>query len=94
MQFGEMYTYLDLWQAVEDSSCHLPDYFAAGFWEHEFYGQYFWSKGPKPPYFNKSCQRLTEIVCREKGCGHPESPFKLIGPKQAAPVRFKKKARQ
>lgn len=81
-QFGESYTYLDLWQAVEDSSRHLPDYFAAGFWEHEFYGQYFWSSGPKPSSFNESCQRLTEARCREKGYGHPESAFKLIGPKQ------------
>ncbi|MCM2344006.1 MAG: hypothetical protein NDJ24_05540 [Alphaproteobacteria bacterium] len=82
LQFGESYTYLDLWQAVEESSRHLPDYFAAAFWEHEFYGRYFWSSGPKPSHFNDSCQRLTEAVCREKGYGHPESPFKLIGPKQ------------
>lgn len=81
-QFGVNYTYLDLWRAVEESSCHLPDYFAAGFWEHEIYGKFFWHKGTKPPGFDAVHQRLTELTCREKGHGHPESPFKLIGPKQ------------
>lgn len=81
-QFGHNYTYMDLWRAVDESSSHLADYFAAGFWEHEIFGAYFWSMGKKPESFDERHQRLTEKLCREKGEGAPESPFKLIGPKQ------------
>ena len=81
-QFGEAYTYLDLWRAVEESSSSLPDYFAQGFWQHEIYGRPFWTSGPRPSHFDAARQRLTERVCREGGYGNPESPFKLIGPKQ------------
>lgn len=81
-QFGKDYTYFDLWQAVEDSSKSLPDYFAEGFWQHDVYGHHFWTKGSRPSHFDAARQRVTEHVCREKGYGNPESPFKLIGPKQ------------
>lgn len=81
-QFGPHYTYIDLWRAVDETSRDLPNFFAEGFWCHKIYGRHFWLAGPKPPSFKEHRQRITEKVCRDQGYGLPESPFKLIGPKQ------------
>ena len=78
-QFGDNYDYRDLWRAVDDAAAAQDNYFAGGYWQ--LYPAHFWSEGKKPAHIILS-KRLTEIVCGESGYGWPESPFKLLGPKQ------------
>lgn len=80
-QFGDDYSYLDLWSEVNRLNSSLSNFYAKGFWTHPRYRHLFWSEGPKPQSF-VHYERLTEKYCRLEGHGHPESPFKLIGPKQ------------
>ncbi len=80
-QFGDDFTYFNLWRAIEKTSVNLSNYLAAGFWEHPEYASYFWTQGKKPQHLTLP-KRITEIACGEGGYGWPESPFKLIGPKQ------------
>lgn len=80
-QFGNTYDYCDLWQAVEDANVDQPNYFAGGYWTHADHAMHFWTEGKMKPGYTMP-QRLTEIVCRQCGYGAPESPFKMIGPKQ------------
>lgn len=80
-QFGPNSTVTDLWQAVEAANTDQPNYFAGGYWTHGSHARYFWTSGKKPEGFVMP-RRLTEQVCGENGFGWPESPFKLIGPKQ------------
>lgn len=81
LQFGECYDHLDVWSAVEKSCEDQDNFFAGGFWASETYGRYFWTSGKKPAHLTLP-KRKIEQVCGEKGYGWPESPFKLIGPKQ------------
>ena len=78
-QFGSSYDYNDLWAAVEAKSAHQDNFFAGGYWEH--YPQYFWTHGKRPAHITLP-KRATEIACSAAGYGNPESPFKLLGPKQ------------
>lgn len=78
-QFGQNYDYRDLWHAVESANLKNDNFFAEGFWQK--YPQYFWTGGPKPAHISLP-KRLTEITCGQAGYGWPESPFKLLGPKQ------------
>lgn len=79
-QFGKGYTFRDLWLAVEESSHNLPDFYAKGFWTHYVYAPYFWTGGKQDGF--KLHRRQTENRCGALGYGFPESPFKMIGPKQ------------
>jgi Protein of unknown function (DUF429) len=46
-------------------------------------GPYLWRTGEKPPWFSKETAfRQTDRACQAKAFGNPESPLKLIGPKQ------------
>ena len=78
-QFGNTYTYKDLWAAVENKSKKNDNFFAGGYWE--CYPQFFWTHGKMPEHM-KFPKRQTEITCSANGYGNPESPFKLIGAKQ------------
>lgn len=78
-QFGEDYDFRTLWQAVEKSSGAFDNFFAGGFWEA--WPEYFWTQGKKPDSVTLP-KRVTEQACIAAGLGHPESPFKLLGPKQ------------
>lgn len=80
-QFGKEYTAADLWRAVDDANTNEPNFFAGGFWTHPHYERYFWCSGTMPDGFLMP-RRQTEIMCGQSGLGWPESPFKLIGPKQ------------
>lgn len=80
-QFGQTYTAQDLWHAVDNANKDHPNYFAAGYWKHELHRRYFWMEGKRPTGFAMP-RRMTEQICGESGFGWPESPFKLIGPKQ------------
>lgn len=81
LQFGADYSYLDVWRAVEDANTGNGNYFAGGYWTHHDYGRHFWTVGTRPEGFTMP-RRLVERLCGESGHGWPESPFKLIGPKQ------------
>ncbi|MFK7839814.1 MAG: hypothetical protein AB8B83_05730 [Bdellovibrionales bacterium] len=78
-QFGNNYDYNDLWCAVERESKRCANFFAGGYWQSNC--EFFWTQGKMPPNMQFP-KRQTEIICRERGFGHPESPFKLIGAKQ------------
>lgn len=78
-QFGKSYNYKTLWGDVEAKSKQDANFLAQGFWEA--WPQYFWTEGKQPAHITLP-KRTTETVCGEAGCGWPESPFKLLGPKQ------------
>lgn len=80
-QFGRGYTYDRLWRAVERASSNTKGFYAKGFWEHPKFAPYFWTSGKRKNDFMVH-RRQTEIACSKQGYGFPESPFKMIGPKQ------------
>jgi hypothetical protein len=70
-----------LW-AVVDALCRQTDnFYAEGFWTHPSIRDDFWQAGKQPLAWHGH-RRLTEQACAAQGYGWPESPFKLIGPKQ------------
>ena len=79
VQFGKSYNYKDLWSDVEARSKGDGNFLAKGYWEA--WPQYFWTEGKQPAHITLP-KRLTETTCGEAGLGWPESPFKLLGPKQ------------
>ena len=81
IQFGSDYQYTDLWNAVDVCCAQTPDFFAGGYWQHKDHRRYFWEAGRMPDGFITPL-RLTEQACIANGLGVPESPFKLLGPKQ------------
>ncbi len=80
-QFGKNATAKDLWAGVHRICQDEDNFSAARFWTHKTYQKYFWHSGKKPENFSLS-QRIVETQCAALGLGSPESPFKLIGPKQ------------
>jgi len=78
-QFGKEYNYSDLWSAVESVNQNEANFYAGRYWQA--HPEYFWEVGKKPDHITLP-KRLTEITCGEAGYGWPESPFKLLGPKQ------------
>ena len=80
-QFGQNYIYKDLWERVEEICQDQSDFYASEFWHHPDFAPYFWTRGQKPQDLALT-RRITEQSCKEQGVGVPESPFKLIGPKQ------------
>jgi hypothetical protein len=80
-QFGADYTAKDLWAAVEAANYDHPNFFAGGYWTHKKHAAHFWTEGKRPDGFALP-RRATEEACGQSGLGWPESPFKLIGPKQ------------
>lgn len=80
-QCGDEYSCFDLWRNVEEANIDLPNFYAENFWRHDDHKKFFWVEGKRLPGFEMP-QRLTELACRVAGLGFPESPFKLIGPKQ------------
>lgn len=82
-QFGVGAHYKNLWESVETISEPHSNLGTENFWNQEPFTNYFWTKGTKPHWFDeKSLRRMTESKCIEQGLGIPESPFKMIGPKQ------------
>ena len=80
-QFPEAQSAFNLWEKVDEYSQEAGNYFAQPFWTHANIKNTFWLKGKKPENFTIE-KRLAEIMCGQQGFGWPESPFKLIGPKQ------------
>lgn len=78
-QFGKGANYRDLWRAVDDGSKGAPNFFAQKYWQS--WPQYFWTEGKRPDHITLP-RRVIENECGKAGLGWPESPFKLIGPKQ------------
>ena len=71
----------ELW-ALIDSVCEAEaDYFGGSFAEDSRFAAGFWVRGKKPDGFELP-HRATELACRAAGHGAPESPYKLLGPKQ------------
>ncbi len=71
----------DLWHAVERAAKADAGFYGAAFAEN--HPAFFWMSGKKPTHLPSPLpQRATEIACGVAGLGYPESPFKLIGPKQ------------
>lgn len=79
-QFGSCCSYQHLWQTVEETSKTLDDFYAGGFWTHDHFKKYFWTSGKQNGFTLP--RRQTENTCGAQGFGYPESPFKMIGPKQ------------
>ena len=79
--FGRDATAMDLWNAVEKACAADAGFFGGAF--AQAYPQLFWLSGKKPSHLPDPLpRRLTETACGQAGLGYPESPFKLIGPKQ------------
>lgn len=71
----------DLWRAVEDI-CQT-DNTLCGTDFALAHPDFFWMSGKKPAHMPDPLpRRQTEIACANAGLGYPESPFKMIGPKQ------------
>lgn len=80
---GEGCTYLDIWRQIDAICADSPNFFAGKFWQHEHCKDLFWTGGVQPEWFIKdNLTRETERACVDKGLGHPENTFKLLGPKQ------------
>lgn len=79
-QLGPSYSYQDLWRAVEQTSADQADFYAEGFWTDDRYKKAFWISGEQNGFVLP--RRKTEEACGTQGYGFPESPFKMIGPKQ------------
>ena len=79
-QFGPGWDFTTLWREVDDHSRDLPDFYAKGFWTSAKYRSFFWTSGKQNGF--KLPRRRTEQECGNQGYSFPESPFKLIGPKQ------------
>ena len=78
---GKGKTAPDLWAMVDDVNHNQANLFAGDVWTHHKFKADFWVEGKRPDEFQMP-QRITEILCAQRGYGHPESPFKLIGAKQ------------
>jgi hypothetical protein len=71
----------DLWAHIERLAGEAENFSGEAVWQHTEMTRFFWHSGPRHADF-RIVQRLAEVVCGEAGHGYPESPFKLIGPKQ------------
>ena len=78
-QLGPQRRCYDLWAQVDDLNSDVDNFFAGNFWRK--YHRDFWVEGTKPDHMDLP-KRLTEEACGRSGYGWPESPFKLLGPKQ------------
>lgn len=74
-------TVFDLWERVEAAAAGAPDFLGSPFAAHPAYAADFWSGGRQPAWYADP-HRATERACRADGHGAPQSPYKLIGPKQ------------
>lgn len=72
---------VDLWQYLDERAGGVPNYYARAIWEHADVAHHYWHTGPEPTGFLRHSRR-TEDLCSKVDLGRPESPFKLIGPKQ------------
>lgn len=70
-----------LWAEVDRCSWPAVNFLAEGYWMHPSVAPLFWCSGRRPPGW-KGPRRSTEQACIDIGLGTPESPFKLLGPKQ------------
>jgi hypothetical protein len=73
------YDAASLWKAIEQVCAHHADYYGGAFADH--HAPLFWRSGKRPVDFAEH-HRATELACRDKGLGAPESPLKLVGAKQ------------
>jgi len=71
----------DLWALVDRVCAGDADLLGTGFVVAPGFGGGFWRTGTRDPAFVLP-QRGTERACRADGLGMPESPYKLIGPRQ------------
>lgn len=71
----------DLWADIERLADSAENFSGERVWQHLEMVRFFWHSGPRREDF-RIVQRSTEIACGAAGHGYPESPFKLIGPKQ------------
>lgn len=71
----------DLWAHIERLADDAANFSGEHIWQHAEMTRFFWHAGPRRDNF-KIVQRFAEIACGAAGHGYPESPFKLIGPKQ------------
>ncbi len=71
----------DLWTHIERLAGSAENFSGENVWQHPNMVRFFWHAGPRRDDF-KIVQRLAEVACGAAGYGYPESPFKLIGPKQ------------
>lgn len=80
-QFPHIQSVYELWAQIDTICKNEANFYAEAFWSQPKNKKYFWTQGKQPSHI-KLPKRLTEIACAAQGFGHPESPFKLLGPKQ------------
>jgi hypothetical protein len=80
--FGADADIFSIWRDVDKVCQDDSNFYARKFWTHEDYNNCFWVEGAKPAWFSQNSKRQTEHAVSNMNLGNPESPFKLIGPKQ------------
>jgi hypothetical protein len=80
--FGADADIFSIWRDVDSVCQDDSNFYARKFWTHKNYSHFFWVEGAKPAWFNQDLKRQTEHAVSNMNLGNPESPFKLIGPKQ------------
>jgi hypothetical protein len=89
--FEEQYGYLggttsineifDLWSFIDRKSAADPDFGCASFVHDPDHSHLFWLRSAKPSQWANR-KRMTEHACAKATGTHPDTLFKLIGPKQ------------
>ena len=70
-----------LWAFIEDKSAADRDFGCSTFVSHPDRAHLFWIQSKQPPdWINR--KRRTESACREVTRTHPDTLYKLVGPKQ------------
>jgi hypothetical protein len=70
-----------LWSLIDAVCAAETDCGAQAFLADARFSPFFWMAGKRDPAW-RAFTRATEDACRAEGAGHPETPLKLIGPKQ------------
>jgi hypothetical protein len=70
-----------LWDAVEAACAGFDDFHGGAYTALPAVAALYWSRGAMPAGWVDR-HRATELACRAAGLGAPQSPYKLIGPRQ------------
>jgi hypothetical protein len=78
---GGDYSAFELWRHIDETCADHNDFYGGYFAQHTDITHLYWHSGSRPSDFVES-HRATEKACEKMRLGRPESPLKLIGPKQ------------
>jgi hypothetical protein len=71
----------ELWSLINEKSGKDADFGCASFVQDPDHTHLFWMRSTRPPdWVNR--KRMTELACAEATGTHPDTVYKLIGPKQ------------